>query len=122
MTAIAIRPDVAPPPDATRVFDWDHIFSDKDKLNVTFTFQHGGEYRESTGFGSPAGSGDVGSERTDQNYIISWTRVISPTTLLDVRASYGRFTSYFPRWTDFSLTAQDIGIMQMPTAPTTDLK
>jgi hypothetical protein len=101
---------------------WDHIFSEKDKLNVTFTFQHGGEYRDSTGFGPPAGSGDVGSERTDQNYIISWTRVISPTTLLDVRASYGRFTSYFPRWTDFSLTAQDIGITQMPTAPSTDLK
>jgi Carboxypeptidase regulatory-like domain len=101
---------------------WDHIFSEKDKLNVTFTFQHGGEYRESTGFGAPAGSGDVGSERTDQNYIISWNRVISPTTLLDVRASYGRFTSYFPRWTDFNLTAQDIGIMQMPTAPSTDLK
>ena len=28
MTAIAIRPDVAPPPDATKVFDWDHVLSD----------------------------------------------------------------------------------------------
>jgi Carboxypeptidase regulatory-like domain/TonB-dependent Receptor Plug Domain len=76
---------------------WDHIFSEKDKLNFTFTFQHGQEYRDSTGFGPPAGSGDVGSQRTDQNYIISWTHVVSPTTLLDVRASYGRFTSYFRR-------------------------
>jgi Carboxypeptidase regulatory-like domain/TonB-dependent Receptor Plug Domain len=101
---------------------WDHIFSEKDKLHAIFTFQHGGEYRDSTGFGPPAGSGDVGSERTNQNYIISWTRVISPTTLLDVRASYGRFTSYFPRWTDFSLTAQDIGMTQMITAPSTELK
>jgi Carboxypeptidase regulatory-like domain/TonB dependent receptor-like, beta-barrel len=101
---------------------WDHVFSEKDKLNFTFTFQHGGEYRDSTGFGPPAGSGDVGSRRTDQNYIISWTHVVSPTTLLDVRASYGRFTSYFPRWTDFNLTPQDVGIKQMPKAPTTDLK
>src|SRR6266508_791443 len=101
---------------------WDHIFSEKDKLNFTFTFQHGQEYRDSTGFGPPAGSGDVGSQRTDQNYIISWTHVVSPTTLLDVRASYGRFTSYFPRWTDFNLTAADVGMTQMITAPSTGLK
>jgi carboxypeptidase family protein len=101
---------------------WDHVFSEKDKLHIIVTFQHGGEYRDSTGFGPPAGSGDVGSERTNQNYIASWTHVVSPTTLLDVRASYGRFTSYFPRWTDFNLTAQDVGMTQMITAPSTDLK
>jgi len=101
---------------------WDHVFNEKDKLNFTFTFQHGEEYRDSTGFGPPAGSGDVGSERTNQNYIISWTHVVSPTTLLDVRASYGRFTSFFPRWTDFNLTAQDVGMTQMITAPSTELK
>jgi hypothetical protein len=28
MTTIAIRPDVAPPRDATKVFDWDHIFNE----------------------------------------------------------------------------------------------
>ncbi|HEY8458917.1 MAG TPA: TonB-dependent receptor [Blastocatellia bacterium] len=101
---------------------WDHIFSEKDKINFTFTFQHGEEYRDSTGFGPPAGSGDVGSQRTNQNYIISWTHVVSPTTLLDVRASYGRFTSYFPRWTDFNLTAADVGMTEMITAPSTELK
>ena len=99
---------------------WDHIFNENDKLNFTFTFQHGQEYRDSTGFGPPAGSGDVGSQRTNQNYIISWTHVVSPTTLLDVRASYGRFTSFFPRWTDFNLTAADVGITQMITAPSTE--
>lgn len=101
---------------------WDHNFSENDKLHVIFTFQHGGEYRDSTGFGPPAGSGDVGSERTDQNYIVSWTHVVSPTTLLDVRASYGRFKSFFPRWTDFNLTAKDVGMTQMIKAPTTDLE
>lgn len=101
---------------------WDHIFNDNNKLYFVFTFQDGGEYRDSTGFGPPAGSGDVGSTRRDQNYILSWNRVISPTTLLDVRGSFGRFRSYFPRWTDFGLTAADLGMTQMITAPSTELK
>jgi len=63
---------------------WDHVFGDQDKFYFIFTFQDGSEYRESTGFGSPAGSGDVGSERRDQNYVLAWTHVLSPTTLLDV--------------------------------------
>ena len=28
MTIIAFRPNPAPPPDATEVFGWEHIFSD----------------------------------------------------------------------------------------------
>lgn len=28
MTIIAIRPDVAPPPDASEVFGWEHVFND----------------------------------------------------------------------------------------------
>src|SRR5262245_33250013 len=97
---------------------WDHIFSEKDKIYTLFTFQHGQEYRDSTGFGPPAGSGDVGSQRTDQNYIADWTHVISPTMALDVRGSYGRFTSLFPRYTDFDLTAEKLGLTQMIHAPT----
>jgi hypothetical protein len=101
---------------------WDHIFNEKDKLHFIFTFQHGSEYRNQTGFAPPAGSGNNNSERTDQNYIISWTRVISPTTLLDVRASYGRFTSIFPNWTDFTLTPQDLGMTQMIKAPSIEMR
>jgi len=101
---------------------WDHVFGDQDKFYTIFTFQDGSEDRDSTGFGPPAGSGDVGSERRDQNYILAWTHVISPTTLLDVRGSYGRFRSFFPRWTDFSLTAKDIGMSQMIKAPSTELE
>jgi carboxypeptidase family protein len=95
---------------------WDHIFNDKDRLHFIFTFQHGSEFRNQTGFPPPSGSGDINSERTDQNYIISWTHVVSPTTLLDFRASYGRFTSIFPTWTDYSLTPKDLGITQIPNA------
>ncbi len=97
---------------------WDHIFSKTDSLNVTFTFQHGQEYRDQTGFGPPAGSGDVGSERTQQSYITAWTHVFSPTMVLDVRGSYGRFTSMFPRYTDFDLTWDKIGMTGMTKAPT----
>lgn len=28
MTIIALRPDVAPPPDAVRISGWDHVFND----------------------------------------------------------------------------------------------
>jgi hypothetical protein len=96
----------------------DHIFNDNDKLYGLFTFQHGTEFRNSTGFPSPAGSGDINSARTDQNYIFDWTHVISPTTVLDVRGSYGRFTTNFPRHTDFGFTADQLGIGQNFSAPT----
>src|SRR5439155_1687757 len=97
---------------------WDHVFSASDKIYTLVTFQHGSEYRDSTGFGPPAGSGDVGSERTDQNYIAAWTHVLSPTAVFDVRGSYARFTSMFPRYTDFNLTADKLGITQVFHAPT----
>lgn len=97
---------------------WDHIFSERNKFYSLFTFQHGEEYRDQTGFGPPAGSGDIHSQRTDQNYILAWTHVLSPTKVLDVRGSYGRFTSDFPRYTDFNLTPDKIGITQTFKAPT----
>lgn len=96
---------------------WDHIFSDRDKFYTLITYQHGQEYRDSTGFGPPAGSGDVGSQRTDQNYILAWTHTLSPTAVLDVRGSFGRFTSDFPRYTDFGLTADKLGSPRQSTRP-----
>jgi hypothetical protein len=97
---------------------WDHNFSESDKLYALVTFQHGKEYRNSTGFAPPAGSGDINSQRTDQNYIAAWTHVLSPTSVLDVRASFGRFTSFFPRYTDYDFTKDKIGMTNMPQAPT----
>jgi carboxypeptidase family protein len=97
---------------------WDHNFSQNDRLYALFTYQHGYEYRNQTGFPPPAGSGDIFSQRTDQNYIADWTHVLSPSSVLDVRGSFGRFTSLFPRYTDFSLTADQLGIKQIIHAPT----
>ena len=97
---------------------WDHVFSDADKFYALVTYQHGKEYRNSTGFDPPAGSGDINSQRTDQNYIAAWTHVLSPTTVLDIRGSYGRFTSKFPRYTDYDFTIDKLGMTKMPHAPT----
>jgi hypothetical protein len=97
---------------------WDHNFSDADKFYTLVTYQHGKEYRNSTGFDPPAGSGDINSQRTDQNYIAAWTHVLSATSVLDIRGSFGRYTPYFPRYTDYDFTIDKLGMTKMPHAPT----
>lgn len=99
---------------------WDHIFGPQDRLYAMVTHQHGYEYRSSTGFPKPAATGNTDNERTDQNYIAAWTHVLSPTTVLDVRGSFGRFIQYTPGYNDQALdiTAADIGMTKMVHAPT----
>src|SRR5258708_32470070 len=99
--------------------NWDHYVSAKDRLNATVTFQHGQEFRNQNGFAEPIYTGNILSQRTSQNYIADWTHMLSSTAILDVRLSFGRFTSYFPDG-DLSsaLTPQDIGIKTLPYAPT----
>ena len=58
------------------------------------TFQHGQEYRNSTGIPGAAAAGDIHSQRQPLDIIAAWTRILSPTTVLDIRAFFGRFTSY----------------------------
>lgn len=102
---------------------WDHIFNDKDRLYFLFTFQDGNEFRSNNGFPPPAEVGQIISERTDQNYVIDWTHVHSPQTVLDVRVSFGRFSSHFPDGQrSFDFTADKLGIKKFPHAPTTDRK
>jgi hypothetical protein len=100
------------------MFRWDHIFGDNDKFYTLAAFQHGTEFRNSTGFPAPAGSGDINTARSFQTYIADWTHVFSPTTVLDVRGSFGRFTSNFPRHTDYNFTADELGMTQNFSAPT----
>ena len=98
---------------------FDRVISEQDRLNVTFTFQHGQEYRNQTGIPGVAASGNINSQRTNINIIASWTRILSPSAIFDVRASYGRFTSLFPD-ADLSvgITAKDLGMTNMIHAPT----
>jgi hypothetical protein len=100
---------------------WDHVFSDTDKFYSLFAFQHGTEYRNQTGFPAPAAQGNINTQRTYQTYIADWTHVFSPTTVLDVRGSFGRFTSYFPSNSDPMFQATELGIMQAFNAPSSAL-
>lgn len=96
---------------------WDHVFNERDRFYAMATYQHGSEFRNSNGFAPPAQEGDLFSQRTDQNYIADWTRVVNANLVLDVRASFGRFTSIFPRISDWSFTPQNLGMAKMIHAP-----
>ncbi len=98
---------------------WDHYFSEKDRFYALITFQHGHEFRNQNGFASPLDTGNILTQRTSQNYIADWTHMVSSTAILDVRFSFGRFTSYFPDGAlSNALTSQDLGIKSLPYAPT----
>ena len=96
---------------------WDHVIGQNDRFYALVTYQHGWEFRNSNGFPPPGQEGDLYSQRTGQNYIADWTRVLSPIAVLDVRASFGRFTSKFPRISDWDFTADKLGMTQMIHAP-----
>ena len=98
---------------------WDHNFSERDRLYALFTYQHSTQAQSSNGFPSPADLGTGTSQRTGQNVITEWTHVISPTTIIDLRASFGRFTEYYPESNcGGCLTADQLGILNLPHAPT----
>src|SRR6266404_1833552 len=97
---------------------WDHVFGQNDPLYAMATYQHGYEFRNSTGFPPPSAEGEIFSQRTDQNYITAWTHVLGANKVVDVRASYGRFTSIFPRISDYTPNAQKtLGMTNMIHAP-----
>jgi hypothetical protein len=100
------------------MFRWDHVFGQNDKFYSLFTFQQGHEYRSSTGFPKPAATGNTNNERNDKNVIADWTHVVSSTTVLDVRASFGRFVQTSPGYSDFSTNAKTLGMTGFVPAPT----
>jgi hypothetical protein len=100
---------------------WDRTIDERNKINGIVTFQHGNEYRNQTGIPGVAAGGNIHSQRSNINAIASWTRILTPSAILDVRASWGRFTSIFPdAESDAGVTAKDLGINQVhaPTATT----
>ncbi len=99
---------------------WDHVVGQNDKIYALMTFQKGYEFRSTTGFPKPAATGNTDNERINQNYIADWNHIISPTTVLDIRASYGRFEQVTPGYNDqaAAISAKDIGMTQMIKAPT----
>src|SRR5581483_9882567 len=75
---------------------WDHQFDDNNRFNAVFTYQLGHSYRNTTGIPYPAIGGDIHQVRTNFNIITDYTRILSPTTVFDVRASFGRFNQTVP--------------------------
>lgn len=86
-------------------------------------FQHGDEFRNQNGFAPPAQRGNIVSERQFQGYITDYTRVMSPTTVLDLRLSFTRFTALFPDGSnDFNFSYDQLGIKNIPIPPTVGRK
>ena len=97
---------------------WDHIFNNGDKLYGIYTGQQGYEYRSTTGFAKPAATGNTNNNRTDQNAIVDYTRVINASAVLDVRLSFGRFVQTTPGYSDLTLTAAGtLGMTQLQRSP-----
>lgn len=96
---------------------WDHVLGENDRIYGLFTYWHGTEFRNQSGFPPPAEYGDIFSARTNQNYIADWTHVMGPTMVFDLRASFGRFTSRFPRTRAFDFGPKDLGMNNMIHAP-----
>ena len=104
------------------MFRWDRTIDANDRFYTLFTFQHGQEFRNQTGIPGAAEAGNIHTQRQPINIIAAWTRILSPTTVLDVRASFSRFTSFFPD-TDLTsgITATSLGFTNFAHAPTSTL-
>ncbi len=97
---------------------WDRVIDDNNRFYTVVTFQTGKEFRNSTGVPGPAMSGNMWTTRKNVNVIADWTRILSPTAIFDLRASFGRFWQRFPN-VDYEsgVTAETLGI-KITRAPT----
>lgn len=98
---------------------WDHNFSEKNKFYALFSEFHGYEYRSTNTFNKPLAQGNIDNNRTFTGLNLDDTHVISPTMVLDIKASYFRFTQYNGNFSDAArrITPASIGMTQMPHSP-----
>ena len=91
---------------------WDHNFSSKNKLYALFSEFHGYEFRSTNTFPKPVAQGNIDNNRTFTGLNLNDTHVISPTAVLDIKASFFRFVQLTPGYSDQAraITAQSIGI------------
>lgn len=99
------------------MFRYDKVVSDRDRIYGLFYFQDGSEFRNQNGFDPPAQTGNMYSVRTQFGTVVDWTRVISPTMVLDIKASWARFWQNFPETSDATFTFDKLGIKTLPTPP-----
>ncbi len=99
----------------------DYDTSDKTRWYSTFAFQHGTEFRNTSGFAPPAENGNINTMRQDLVASQDMTHIFSPTLLADFKLSFSRFLDNFPNG-DLSSTITPASIgLNMPNVPTTTL-
>ena len=76
---------------------WDHNFSEKNKFYALFSEYHGYEFRSTNTFPKPVAQGNIDNNRTFTGLNLDDTHVLSPTMVLDVKASFFRFVQLTPR-------------------------
>jgi outer membrane receptor protein involved in Fe transport len=100
---------------------YDHHFNDRQRLSGIVTFERGRDFTSTNGFDPPAEVGNLTRFRIDQNYVADYTHILSPSTVFNVHASFGRYTEFLPDSSGESdLTACALGMTNMVHAPTVD--
>ncbi len=100
----------------------DYDTSDKTRWYSTFAFQHGTEFRNGSGFPSPAENGNINWIRQDLVASQDMTHIFTPSLLADFKLSFTRFLDVTPNGDLASqVTPNSIGL-NMPVVPTTSLK
>ena len=76
---------------------WDHAIDDNNRI---YTIVHvpgrGRVPQPAPAFRDPPPAATSNSARTNFNAIADWTRILSPTAIFDLRASFGRFMAELP--------------------------
>ncbi len=100
----------------------DYDTSDKTRWYSMFAFQHGTEFRNSSGFPPPAENGNINTMRQELMASQDMTHIFSPTLLADFKLSFSRFLDSFPNG-DLSAQVNPSSIgLNMPNVPTTTQK
>ena len=97
----------------------DYDLSNSTRLYSIFAFQHGTEFRNSSGFPPPAENGNINNMRQELLASQDMTHVFSPTLVVDAKVSFSRFLDQTPNGDLTStVTPQSMGL-NMPQIPTT---
>lgn len=98
----------------------DYDTSDTTRWYSLFAFQHGTEFRNSSGFPPPAENGNINTMRQELLASQDMTHIISPTLVVDAKVSFSRFQDAFPNGDlTSSVTPASFGL-NMPQLPTTN--
>jgi hypothetical protein len=104
------------------IIRWDHVIGQNDKFYALFSEFHGYEFRSTNQYPPPVAQGNVDNNRTFTGLNLDETHVISPTMVLDLKASWFRFVQLTPGYSTAAqgITAASIGMTNMPHSPTVD--